>query len=99
MDMFLHANEQNITRVIEQFEYLQSNTGFKINYDKTKLYPIGEIENQPDVVPNTQIKCTAEPINVLGVWIDYKEEVTQELNYAPLIEKTKQILNSWKIEI
>ena len=37
-----------------------------------------------------------KPINVLGVWISNDKEELLELNYRPILTKSKRVLESWK---
>ena len=96
MDMFLKAEQQNINNVLNTFDFLKEHTGFTINYDKPRLYRIGSLENsKAEKITKKQVVWTCDPINVLGIWVDYDQSTTQDLNYVPLIEKAKQITKSW----
>ena len=75
---------------------LKRQTGFDINYEKTKLYRIGSLKNSnATLITSRVVSWTSREINVLGVWIDHNEENIQKLNYENLISKAKTILNTW----
>ena len=69
-----------------------------INYDKTTLYRVGSLKNTNARYYSThKLNWTSDKINVLGVDItnDNDNKRLLELNYNPIIEKTRAILQSW----
>ena len=97
MDVSTTAKEQNLKKLFEVFDRCERQIGLKVNYDKTTVYRIGSLRNTDAIFyTKRQLNWTNEPINVLGIWIDHNTEITQELNYRPLIEKTKAILTQWQ---
>ena len=46
------------------------------------------------VVPK-QVKCTDEPINILGITATHDKDLQIKLNYDKVIEKIQGIFNSW----
>ena len=72
-------------------------SGFAINYDKTTVYRIGNIRNS-DAKCYTQknLHWTNDPVNVLRVIVHEDEERILELNYNPLLDKAKGIMDAWR---
>ena len=97
MDTFSKATRESVSSLFETLQQFKEISGFTVNYDKTCMYRIGSIRD-------TNAKCyveknlfwTNDPINILGVTLHYDERILQELNYAPLLEKTTNILRSWR---
>ena len=97
LDVCSLFTQNSLDNILQGIEIFGRNTGFAVNYDKTKIYRVGSLKNS-DATLYTQreIAWTNEPINVLGIWICHDEEMSIKLNYEPLIDKTKQILESWE---
>ena len=69
-------------------------SGFTISYEKTTLYRIGSLRfSSAQLYELSEIAWTNQDISVLGVQIAH-EDIVQK-NYAPLVEKTRQIFGSW----
>ena len=71
-------------------------TGFTVNYDKTVIYRIGSLKNSNiSFTTRRVVAWTAEPINVLGVWISHDKEEIISLNYKPILDKMAATLKVW----
>ena len=97
LDMFVKYKKEVWQEIISTFEQFERNSGMKINYDKTSVYRIGSLRNsQARFYADKKIKWSDGPINVLGVQVDYDENIMQELNLNPLVSKAENILRMWK---
>ena len=95
-DLYLKNNQDSLNAVFDVLERFKNSSGFTVNYDKTSIYRIGSLENsQAKLYSEKQINWTNDPINVLGIWVTH-EGNEEQLNYDDLLEKTKNILYSWR---
>ena len=68
-----------------------------MNYDKTKIYRLGSLrKSDAKLITQNTVTWTNDPINILGIWVTDDVNEAMNLNFDPLVEKTKIILNSWK---
>ena len=101
MDSYLQNDPLVLKETIDTLEYFRANSGFTINYDKTALFGLGmhsdsQMGTEVRVGEGRTLKVSAEPINVLGVWIVQNADELYSLNYDPLIQKVSDMLNQWK---
>ena len=97
MDNFLQFDQNSFKEVERVFSHFQQVSGFSINYDKTSIYRIGSLkDSNATLVTQKPFKWTNSGINVLGIDIHSDTDVVLERNYAPLMDKCKQILDTWK---
>ena len=86
MDMYLKANEQNMSTVFNIFEWYRLQAGFTINYDKTTVYRIGSLRKTDAMIyTERKVQWTNKPINVLGVWVASDIDSVFSLNYDGLV--------------
>ena len=100
-----YADDMNISSLFEQsslnsiFHHLnafRANAGFQLNYDKTELYRIGPLHGSDvQLYTKNAVKWTNQPINILGVDIDYGTDVIRR-NYSSIIRRTHDTLSMWK---
>ena len=96
MDTFLKVKEKCIIALFDELECFRRNTGLIVNYDKTTVYRIGSLRK-------SNAKCysfkplfwTNDPINILGLWVDYDQTKVMEINYKLLMQRVKAILDQW----
>ena len=98
LDLFLKFKEsawQETMRVFSNFENL---TGMKISYEKTSIYRIGSLQNSnARFFSNRKVNWINTPLNILGIYVSHDWDECLKLNYEPLITKTRDILNVWKL--
>ena len=99
MDVCMNGeDEQSIQKVLRIIDKFHQNTGFTLNYDKTTLYRVGSLKHtDAKHYSMHKLNWTSDKINVLGVDItnDNDNQRLLELNYNPIIERTRNILQSW----
>ena len=94
MDIFSMASQSSLRNILEELDRFKYQSGFTMSYEKTVVYRIGSLKHaDAQLYTIDQVRWTNEDINVLGVTIAH-EEVTQK-NYSKIVEKARQILNSW----
>ena len=97
MDTTSIDDEKSIHNIIKTIEDFKSQTGFTINYDKTKLYNMCSAKNSIAMcVEQSRVAWTDNPVNILGILVAHDDETNIKLNYEPLNEKTKNVLSSWR---
>ena len=63
----------------------------------TKIYRIGSLHSSnAEFYTQNELNWTHDPIKVLGVYIMHTSSDALDLNYSPLIDKIKGILQVWK---
>ena len=97
MDIYCKNTRQNVTEIDETISHYCGNTGFKINYDKTTIYRVGQKNNAiAGVYTVKDMTVVQDKINVLGVWVSNSAEETLNLNYSETLKKVKTVLLSWE---
>ena len=81
---------------LEVLNHFQTNTGFKVNYDKTAVYRVGSLANT-DAKLYTQVNLcwTNQPIDILGVKVCDNRNTQIGLNYDGMLDKVQGILTLW----
>ena len=86
---------QEIMNVFDDFE---SQTGMKISYEKTTIYRIGSIRNSnAKFFSARKVIWTSDPLKLLGIIISHVEKECFDLNFNPLMDKVKNVLEVWGI--
>ena len=93
IDLYCRNTNKNITEILKTLDIFCSNTGLKVNTDKTTVFPIGK---KRSIDEKFGLKIEREKINVLGVWLHENIKTTLDENYQDLIRKTKAIMQDWK---
>ena len=96
MDVFSLFQQSSLDAILGSLKKYYYNSGMEINYNKTTLYRIGSLKySMAQLYTQQDIKWTSENIVVLGVVIAQTDERLLELNYIPVFEKVKTILDTW----
>ena len=94
MDIFSLSSEKSIKAILEELDKFKLQSGFTVSYEKTTLYRIGSLRHSDaQMYDIDQFKWTNEDINVLGITIAHEEVVLK--NYLPVVEKARNVLNTW----
>ena len=72
------------------------NTGLNINYNKTQVLRIGSLKNTNATLYTQGTISWSRRIKILGMWITPNKEEMIQLNYQKLVDKTNNIIQSWK---
>ena len=95
MDAYLQEDPQSMLALFENLDWFHDISGFCINYDKTSVYRIGSLcDTNAMYYVEKYLVWTNDLVNILGIWVTHHNNI-MELNYDPLLEKTKNILNTW----
>ena len=96
IDLYLWGKKQNVDEAIKTIKLFGDHSGFRISYEKTTLYKMGNLKKSDAKWYSKQgINKNVSEINVLGVIVT-KSNALLPKNYEPLIEKTQAILRLWK---
>ena len=69
-------------------------SGYKINYDKTTLYRIGDATK---AIASKYTNVMKNGIEILGVWIEKDVDMMLQKNYEIVLQKSQAVLNSWQV--
>ena len=96
MDCYTKGNEQCLEALFEELESFRCCTGLTVNYEKTSVYRMGSLrDSNAKYYVQKALYWTNDPVNVLGVQVCYDNDLALQVNYQPLIEKTRAILENW----
>ena len=87
-------NEDSLRETFCVLEHFAKCSGLKINKDKTVIFSLGDTEGK--VTKILSIKCTLEPVKVLGIWVCKNMEEIHDVNFKERIEKLRTVLNMWR---
>ena len=94
MDIFSLCSQQSLSAIFFQLDAFKRQSGFTVSYDKTTLYRIGSLRfSSAEMYDTSQVTWSNQDIKVLGVTITHEDLCSK--NYDELIEKSKQVLNTW----
>ena len=96
LDLYMHFNQKSWEVTISIFDWFESISGMKVNYEKTSVYRIGSIkDSNAKFYSRNKIIWTNEPRNILGSWVSNHQKDLFRLNFESLIEKAKNITSLW----
>ena len=85
--MFL-ANRESVEQVISTLAEIETNTGLKVNYEKTSIHPIREV---PHIKCSKPIVWDPGKLEILGIDLDEDSEKF----YAKTLDKAQKVLKTW----
>ena len=98
LTLFLKFKESIWQEVMREFDMFEKSTGMKISYEKTAIYRIGSLRNSDAKFMSTRkVYWTNDPVNILGIFLSHDYEEYVKLNLDPLMEKSKMLLDIWKL--
>ena len=91
-------SQDSIEAIIEEFDSLYKNTGLKVNYDKTVIYPVGAAQNKRQrMYLSRKFKWSHSTIDILGLLINIGDlDDKANVNMDKVIQKATNILQSWQ---
>ena len=95
MDLMLHNSQKNLDNVLKKISEFHQSTGFTLSYDKTSIYWVGAMRKANAKLYTPSKMNWTDQINVLGVDIRTDKDQLISDNYASLIVKSEEILDSW----
>lgn len=99
-NLFLQFDKISLNAVVDTLDTMYTNTGLTVNYNKTNIYRIGSLANtNARLYTKHLFNWTNEPIKMLGVFIPTipNNELSNELNFTPIMDKLPNILNAWAL--
>ena len=90
--------EESINMIISELDKFADNTGLKVNYEKSMIYPVGAARKNAKRLKLTKnFKWADGVIESLGLLIDTNNLEDQVmLNYDSVVNKAKNVMNVWK---
>ena len=92
--LYFSHQKKEITQALNVIEIFGSYSGLKLNRNKTEGIWIGKLKNCKDKYED--IKWTENVVKCLGVYFGHNKKVCQQMNVEKSLQKTENILNSWK---
>ncbi len=84
---------ESIDITFDIFEEFQKISRFKVNFDKTEIFPLGTIKYTAiPLYTKTKIKWSYKSINALGIHIIHDKNVLMSNNYNPIINKIENTI-------
>ena len=98
LSIFTKFKQDSWQEIMNVFDIFEIQTGMKISYEKTTIYRIGSIRNT-DVkfFSSRRVNWISDPVKLLGVTISHDKQECYDINLKPLLARTKNILDIWKI--
>ena len=95
-NLFSLYDRLSLQAVVDTLQIFETNTGLKLNYDKSNVYRIGSLKNSDAKLYTTKtLNWTNESISILGIDITYANKDMSNLNYSKIIEKIRSITSTW----
>ena len=96
MNLFSMFERQSVDSAKTTLATFGKNTGLRLNYEKTSVYRIGSLGNSQAKFDTTkELNRTNEPINVLGITLDYDQNQMTALNYTGMVPKVQKKTGAW----
>ena len=85
---FFLKNKESLQEVVKTLDIIEANIGLKVNYDKSNIYRIGNVEKL-----HTEQPIVWDPggLEILG----FSVTNTVQENYSTIISKAQAILKTW----
>ena len=95
--LMLENDQDNLNEVINELEQFKHFSGLKVNYHKSVVLRIGPIAlSTQELSTKYGLKWSSGPIKILGILIQNDLDNIAEINYSPLLQKTKEIITMWR---
>ena len=96
--LYLDYNEISLNAVIDTLQYIETNTGLTISYDKTTVYRIGSLRNSnAKFITKKPLQWSDGDIPLLGAIIQNRVETNYEKEYDDVVNKMDETLSSWYV--
>ena len=94
--LFLEYDEIVINAVIDELEFVETNTGLRISYEKTTVYRIGSAKDSiASMVTKKPLTWSDGDIELLGMRISNCATKQSNEGYDKSIKKMEQVCKSW----
>ena len=91
--LFLSFDKLTLEAVADTLHVIETNTGLKVNYEKTCLYRIGSLANtDAEVYMKQEFTWTNDPIASLGVILSNYSKEMNNLNYEQILAKSYECI-------
>ncbi len=90
-------DRNGINNTLTIFSDFQKISGLKVNFDKTEIFPIGQIKNSMHpLYSDREVKWSPHGIKVLGIHILHSKQEMVEKNLNPVLNKLSSITKLWR---
>ena len=98
-DMLLFVSDplHSLPKLLELLKGFGEISGYKVNFQKSELMPIGKTAGEPPFNCPTPFKITNKKFKYLGVWVTQNHNELYKANYLPLLSKLKRDLEKWDL--
>ena len=95
--IFLDGSQDSLVAALNTLEIFGNLSGLKVNTEKTKLVWLGRKKHSLDKLETKEtLSWGTTDFNLLGINFSVNLNDIPELNYNPILNKTKKILNTWR---
>lgn len=96
MNLFLVFEYVTLMELEKELDIFEETTGMIVNYDKTCLYRVGSLRNSnAKLITRKPFMWSNGPIKILGIYVDHDVNKMLDLNFIPLLDKTRSICKQW----
>lgn len=90
------ADETSLRELISTLDLFESWSGLRINKAKTKVISPKLVREGSTCLQNMTVVSSAK---ILGIWLslDNSEETTYQKNYKPILDKIRNVCESWSL--
>ena len=97
MNLLLEAEEETLEQAISTLKNFQSNTGLKLNFEKSSVYRLGALKDTNTVIYTSQeLRWTNESVTILGINVSSNTREMVLDNYNQILCKANEVMNDWK---
>ena len=85
------------SETLKELENFRQFASLKVNKSKTSIIRVGHWPNaQQKLYAASSLKCTNEPVKILGILIHLDKEIMIEINYSTLLQKVRDKILMWR---
>lgn len=87
--------ELSIPNLIENIDIFSTFSGYKINFSKSEIMPLGSLKHIPETSSPFPFKWSPEGVVYLGIRITPSFEQLYKTNFPPIFERIRLDLERW----
>lgn len=95
--LFLSNLSSSLPNVLSTLSAFGAISGYKVNYDKSEIFPLNTAGRTFISQTNIQFKVVSDKFTYLGIQVTDKFERLFGANFDPLLTRTKQDLKRWSL--
>lgn len=96
LNMFLQFDKVTLMEVTKEIDQFGTETGFKVNYDKTSISRIGSLkDSNAQIYTSKPFRWTNSPPKILGITVCTDISKMRQDNYNCVLKKVEHISKIW----